>query len=113
MSKHRISQNGYAAEQDLQNKLEKDCTPVMQARGVEGFVKEVWVYPKDQLKSIGLVEITKSLSSEEIPYLIQEYHRINRDPERLAAIGYNRGSYVLFVNDLTEGEFEKLENAML
>ena len=52
--------------------------------------------------------ITKSLTADDVVYLIQEVYRINKDPERLAVIGYNRGSYVLYVNDVTEGAFDKL-----
>lgn len=69
---------------------------------------EVLIYQKDELKAIGLVEITKSLTADDVWYLLQEVKRINKDPERVAVIGYNRGSYVLYVNDLTEGAFTKL-----
>jgi len=70
--------------------------------------EDIYIYPSTQLKQVGLTALTKPLSSEDTDWLIREFHRINTDPERLAMIGHDSGSFILFVNDQTEGVFDRL-----
>ena len=77
MSKPHTLQSGLEVVRGLISKIERRCTPVMQDVSRAG--AEVFIYPKDQLKAIGMVELTKSLTADDVVYLIQEVYRINKD----------------------------------
>lgn len=74
-------------------------------------IGEIAVY---QLKDIhclpGMVQLTKWLEPirPEVRYLLNEHHRISSDPTRICYIVYRSNRLSLFVNDLTDGEFERL-----
>lgn len=59
----------------------------------------------------GFVRLTKWLPGlhEEMAYLRREYLRISADPLRSCAIVRKNEKYALFVNDVTEGAFERLQ----
>ncbi len=57
-----------------------------------------------------MVRLTKWVSPcrEDLEYIEKEYHRISNDRSRKCFIVFNIGKFALFVNDLTNGEFDKL-----
>jgi len=65
---------------------------------------------KDVANIKSMVQLTKWLQplQSEFAYLVREHHRINDDPLRDCYIVYANGRIALFVNDITEGAFEKL-----
>lgn len=65
---------------------------------------------KDVANIKSMVRLTKWLQPihGEFVYLANEYKRISKDPLRTCYIVYSEGKIALFVNDVTEGAFERL-----
>jgi len=65
---------------------------------------------KDVVNLPTMVRLTKWLPpiKDEFEYLSSEYHRIMLDSRRTCYIVYHAAKIALFVNDLTNGSFEKL-----
>jgi hypothetical protein len=57
-----------------------------------------------------MVRLTKWLPpvQSEFVFLSNEYKRISKDPLRTCYIVYCEGKISLFVNDITEGAFERM-----
>lgn len=69
------------------------------------------VYQLRDINNIkSMVRLTKWLQpiQAEFIYLTNEYKRIMKDPKRYGYIVYSAGKIALFVNDLTDGAFDKL-----
>jgi|CXWK01.1.fsa_nt_gi hypothetical protein len=78
-------------------------TPVMKSHGIPIFdVAAVKTIPK-------IVQLTKWLNfnENELEFIASEYRRIDKDRARTCVIAYNHGRIALFVNDLTNGAFER------
>lgn len=78
--------------------------PLMQYEGLDVFQL------RDVPSSIKTVRLTKWLpaTQKEFEYLKNEYNRIMCDPSRSGMVVYNKGTVALFVNDMTDGAFDKL-----
>ena len=78
-------------------------TPIMKYQGTPIFNYS------DVIKLNGMVQLTKweAMTDYGLSYLSKEQARINADPERKCYIVYNDKTVSLFVNDMTNGEFEK------
>jgi len=65
---------------------------------------------KDVANIKSMVRLTKWLQpiQSEFVYLVGEYKRISKDPSRTCYIVYFESKIALFVNDITEGAFERL-----
>jgi len=65
---------------------------------------------KDIANIKSMVRLTKWLQpvQAEFVYLANEYKRISKDPLRACYIVYSNSKIALFVNDITEGAFERL-----
>lgn len=65
---------------------------------------------KDVVHLPTIVRLTKWLPpvKDEFEYLSNEYHRISKDARRTCYIVYHAAKIALFVNDMTEGAFERL-----
>lgn len=65
---------------------------------------------KDIANIKSMVRLTKWLQPvhAEFAYLVGEYKRISKDPFRTCYIVYSESKIALFVNDVTEGAFERL-----
>lgn len=57
-----------------------------------------------------MVRLTKWLPPcrEDLEFLEHEYRRISSDPLRKCFLVFNIGKFALFVDDLTDGAFDKL-----
>lgn len=104
MSKHHILQNFSVSE--LKRNLKK-LNPIM----IRDFVD---IYAVSELNQLGLTQITKVVKFEHLPWLVGEFWRISDDVGRVAAIAYmgpysgGAESFALYVNDLTNGEFDQM-----
>ena len=65
---------------------------------------------KDIANIKSMVRLTKWLPpiQSEFVYLSNEYKRISKDPFRKCYIVYSESKIALFVNDVTEGAFDRL-----
>jgi len=72
--------------------------------------KEMELYVLQDVVSKKLTRLTKWLpaSHEEFSFIEKEQRRILEDSTRECVAVYNEGHIALFVNDLTDGEFDKL-----
>lgn len=68
------------------------------------------VFQLKDIQPFGMVRLTKwlPLIKDEIEYLEKEYARISTDTTRFCYIVYHCGKIALYVNDVTNGSFEKL-----
>ncbi len=104
MSRRPILRNFSVSE--LKKSLKK-LEPIM----IRDFVP---IYVWGDLRRIGFIQLTKIILFENLPWLVGEFGRINTDPERVAAISYmgpypgGGESFSLCVNDITEGEFDRM-----
>lgn len=74
----------------------------------------VRIYSWEEAKLlVGFVRLTKWLPGlhDDMSYLRKEYTRISADPSRMCAIVTCNSKYALFVNDVTNGEFDKMKEA--
>ena len=84
----------------------KMMLPVMQFGEVEIFqLKDIITRKKEKM-----TRLTKWLPPvrSELSYLEKEYLRITKDPSRKCYIIYDQGLVALFVNDVTNGMFDRL-----
>lgn len=68
------------------------------------------IYDYYDIAPMKLVQLTKWLtpSTEELEYLLGEHKRISSDKNRQCRVAIFEGKIAIFVNDLTDGVFERL-----
>lgn len=67
------------------------------------------IYEGPKLVQIGLIRLTKLCKNGDLDWLFKEAYRINQDDGRVAAVGYfGSDHFALYVNDLTDGEFDRM-----
>lgn len=56
-----------------------------------------------------IVRLTKwlNVNDNELEFVTKEYRRIVKDKTRLCVLAYDRGRVAIFVNDVTEGAFDR------
>ena len=74
-------------------------------------VSGITLHSVDEVTEIGLVQLTNWLPGyrDELAYIVSEYRRISADPTRKCKIVQEDMRYALFVNDMTNGAFNRLQ----